>query len=133
MNGRDRAWVAVLLASAVLAALLVVVVASQACPGSTATNPCPEAPVNRAIVIGLAASSVGLVVTALAWLAAFRRRRIAYRGSWAVAIRRGILAGSIVAALAGLRLGDALNALSVVVVIAVAAAIEWAFLRAERQ
>ena len=56
------------LAAAVLAALLVVVMASQTCPGSTASNPCPEAPVNRGIVIGLAAAAVGLLVTALALL-----------------------------------------------------------------
>ena len=52
-------------------------------------------------------------------------RRIVYLGAWARALRRGALAAFTVAALAGLRLVDALSAFSALVVIAVAVAAEW--------
>ncbi|MCP5775783.1 hypothetical protein NL389_38755, partial [Klebsiella pneumoniae] len=65
---------------------------------------------NLVIGIGLAAAAVGLIVAPFAFLAEFvARRRIVYRGAWARAARRGLLAGLVVATLAGLRLGGALG------------------------
>ena len=55
-----------------------------------------------AALIGLA---VGLTAIPLAWLIAFaRHRRIAYRGDWTRAVRRGAWAGLFVAVLVLLRL-----------------------------
>ena len=69
-------------------------------------QPCPDAARNLVIGIGLAALAVGLLVTPFAFLGEFvARRRIVYRGAWARAARRGLLAGLVVAVLAGLRLG----------------------------
>ena len=131
VSSRDRLWVAALLAGAVLAACGLVAFANVACPGPTVSAPCEQALVNRAVVIVLAALTIGLAVTAIAWLATFRRRRIAYRGAWATAIRRGLLAAAACALLAGLRMGDALNALSVAVVLGAGVATDWAVGRSD--
>lgn len=133
MSRQDRLRVVALLVGAVLVAVVLGLFASQACPVSTDANPCESATVNQAVVVGLAAVCVGMAVTAFAWLAEFRRRRIAYLGSWTRAGRRGALAAAVVAALAGLRLGDALNILSALVVIGLAAAAEWAIGRADQK
>ena len=54
-----------------------------------------------ALILGAA---VALTIVPLLWLAGFARaRRIAYRGDWARAARRGALAGLIVAILVVLR------------------------------
>lgn len=55
-----------------------------------------------AVLIGLA---VGLTVMPLFWLSVFaRQRRIAYRGDWIRAIRRGTWVGIVVVVLVVLRL-----------------------------
>ena len=62
----------------------------------------PSARFVGAALIGLA---VGLTTTPLAWLIVFaRHRRIAYRGDWTRAVRRGAWAGLFVAVLVLLRL-----------------------------
>ena len=100
MTGRHRTIVAALVLLAMLAFVLLAAFATHACPAPTATNPCPQAGMNRAIVIVLAALAVTLTITPFAFLAEFVvRRRIAYRGGWARAARRGVLAGAVVAAL----------------------------------
>lgn len=121
-----------MLVGAVIAGVALGLFASQACPMPTAADPCEASTLNRTVVVGLAAISVGLAVTAFAWLAEFRRRRIAYVGSWTRAGRRGALAAAAVAALAGLRLGGALNLLSAIVVIGLVVAAEWGMGRGER-
>jgi hypothetical protein len=57
------------------------------------------------------------------------RRRIVYRGAWGRAARRGILAALLVATLAGLRLGGALNVPTALFVLILAGVIEWFFAR----
>jgi hypothetical protein len=52
-----------------------------------------------------------------------------YRGAWARAARRGLLTGVALAAVAGLRLLDALTVFSAAVVIVVVVAIEWLAVR----
>lgn len=56
-----------------------------------------------AVAMGLA---IGLTTAPLFWLARFGRRRIAYRGDWLRAGRRGAWAGLLVTAFIGLRLLD---------------------------
>jgi hypothetical protein len=74
-----------------------------------------------AVLIGLA---VGLTVAPLFWLLAFaRQRRIAYRGDWIRAIRRGAWVALIVAVLVVLRLQNLFQlpiALFIVAVVSVA-------------
>jgi hypothetical protein len=71
-------------------------------PHQTAT-----AGLTGAALIGLA---VGLSVTPLFWLAAFaRHRRIALRGSWVRAVRRGAWVGIVVALLVVLRVQEVLS------------------------
>lgn len=130
MSGRHRVIVAGLLLLAVLAAIVLVAFAASACPTGTASNPCPGAGVNRAIVVGLAGVTVGLAVSPFAFLGEFVvRRRIVYRGAWARAGRRGVLAGLVVVALAGLRLGGALTVPVAIFVGLLAALVEWYAIR----
>lgn len=130
MSGRHRAIVAALILLAVLAAVLLVGFAANACPVDTDAQPCPEAPRNLVLGVALAASAVGLLVTPFAFLGEFvSRRRIVYRGAWGRAARRGTLAGLVVAALAGLRLGGALSVPVAIFVVVLAAVIEWFFAR----
>ena len=111
MNRRDLIDAGALLAAAVLTGLLLVVFAERSCPVSTPTLPCPDAPLHRAVVVILAAAAAGLLVAPFAFVAEFAaRRRIVFRGAWGRAARRAFLAAIVVAALAGLRLGGALNA-----------------------
>ena len=126
MTGRHRSVVAALALLAVLASLLLVAFAANACPTQTSNNPCPGAGVNRLIVIALAALVVALTITPFAFLAEFVvRRRIAYRGAWGRAARRGVLCGVVVAALAGLRIGGALTVPVAIFVVLLAALVEW--------
>ena len=126
MSGRHRTWVAGLILLGVLAAVLLVVFAGNACPVETDAQPCPDATRNVIIGIALASAAVGLLVAPFAFMAeVLARRRIVYRGAWARAGRRGALAGLIVAALAGLRLGGALNVPTALFVLILAGVIEW--------
>jgi hypothetical protein len=126
MSGRHRVVVLGLMLSAVLAALLVVVIASRACPVETAAQPCPGAPRNVVIVVGLTAVAAGLLVTPFAFLGeVLARRRIVYRGAWSRAARRGALVGLVIAALAGLRLGGALSVPIAMFIVILAGVAEW--------
>ena len=126
VTGRHRTVVAGLALLAILAVLVLVVFAGNACPSQTASNPCPQAGMNRIVVVGLAALAVTLTITPFAFLAEFViRRRIAYRGGWFRAARRGVLSGAVVAALAALRIGGALNVPVAIFVVLLAALVEW--------
>jgi len=126
MSGRHRAIVATLFLLGVLALVLLVAFAGNACPAETAQQPCPDATRNLVIGIGLAAAAVGLLVTPFAFLGEFvARRRIVYRGAWARAARRGLLVGTVIAILAGLRLAGALNVPTAIFVLILAGVTEW--------
>jgi MFS family permease len=126
MSGTHRVAVIGLILSAVLAAMLLVVFAANACPVETATQPCPGAPRNVVIVVGLGAVAGGLLVTPFAFLGeVLARRRIVYRGAWGRAARRGVLVGLVIAALAGLRLGGALSVPIAIFIVILAGVAEW--------
>jgi hypothetical protein len=126
VTGRHRTIVAALALLAALTAILLVVFAANACPTRTASNACPAAALNRTLVIALAALTVALAITPFAFLGEFVvRRRIAYRGGWGRAIRRGLLGGAVVAAIAALRVGGALTVPVTIFVVLLAALVEW--------
>jgi hypothetical protein len=130
VNRRDKLLIAGLVVAGLVAMLGVFVAASQLCPGPTASDLCPDANRNRLIVIGLAGAAVVLLITPAAFVIDFAaRRRIAYLGAWWRAVRRGALFGLVLATIAGLRLADALNPFSAVVVIGVALIAEWLAIR----
>jgi hypothetical protein len=130
MSARNRTIVAALLLLAILAVVVLVAFAANACPVETILQPCPQAARNLALGVGLAATAVGLVVTPFAFLGeVMARRRIVYRGAWSRAARRGVLAGLIVAAFGGLRLGGALSVPVSLFVLVLAGALEWFFIR----
>jgi len=130
MSGRHRVTVVALLLSGILATLLLVAFASANCPVETELQPCPQAPRNLVIVVGLAAVASGLLVTPFAFLAEFlARRRIVYRGAWGRAARRGALVGLALAALAGLRLGGAFNVPIAIFTVILASVTEWLMAR----
>jgi hypothetical protein len=130
MTSRSRLAVAALMLVAVLGAVVLVAFAGNACPGDLPGRPCPDAGANRVVVVALAATTAGVAVMPFALLAEFAvRRRIIYRGAWARAIRRGLLVGAAIAAIAGLRLGGALSVPVALFVISLAAATEWVALR----
>lgn len=83
----------------------------------------PTAGLVGAVLIGLA---VGLTSVPLFWLAAFgRHRRIAYRGDWLRAVRRGAWVAIVTAVFVALRLDGALQlpiALFIIVIVLVAEA-----------
>jgi hypothetical protein len=82
-----------------------------------------------AALIGLA---IGLTMTPIAWLAVFaRHRRIAFRGDWTRAARRGGWVALIVAIFVVLRLQGALE-LPIALFIVALAAVAEATLSAER-
>src|SRR5205823_4799394 len=111
---------------AALAALLLVAFSANACPTQTASSPCPQAGMNRAIVIALAALAVALTITPFAFLTEFVvRRPIVYRGAWGRAARRGLLCGAVVAAVAALRVGGALTVPVAIFVVVLAGLVEW--------
>lgn len=126
MSDRTRLVVAGLALLSVLAGMLLVVYAANACATDAPARPCPAAALNRLVVVGLAATAIGLLVIPFAFLAEFAaRRRIVYRGAWGRAVRRGLLAAALVAALAGLRLGDALSVPGTLFLLTLAAMVEW--------
>ena len=126
MSGRHRAIVGGLILLAILAGMLTVVFAGTNCPVETPAQPCPEAPRNVVVVIGLAAVTAALAVTPFAFLGeVVGRRRIVYRGAWGRAVRRGALVGLVIAALAGLRLGGALTMPIALFIIILAGVAEW--------
>lgn len=82
MSGRHRTVVAALVLLGILAFVVLVVFAGNACPAETELQPCPDAERNLVIAIGLAALGTGLVVTPFAFMGELlARRRIVYRGS----------------------------------------------------
>ena len=82
MDGRDRLANLGLLAAGGIVFILVAVVFTTRDPALD-----PGAGYVGALLLGLA---LGLLTTSLFWLAVFgRHRRIAYRGDWPRAIRRG--------------------------------------------
>lgn len=126
MSARDRIVVAALILIGIFAAVVLVAVAARACPGDLVAQPCPDAALNRAVVVALASANAGVIVTPFAFLAeVMTRRRIVYRGAWLRAARRGSLTGLVVAALAGLRLGGALSVPIAIFVIILAGVVEW--------
>lgn len=130
MTGRSRIAVAALVLLAVLGAVVLVAFAGNACARDLPGRPCPEAGANRVVVVALAAITAGLAVMPFALLGEFAvRRRIIYRGAWGRAARRGLLVAAVIAAIAGLRLGDALSVPVALFVISLAAALEWVALR----
>jgi uncharacterized integral membrane protein len=130
MSGRHRVTVGVLLLSGILGIVLLLAFASTNCPVETELQPCPQAPRNLVIAVGLAAVAAGLLVTPFAFLGeVLARRRIVYRGAWGRAARRGTLVGLVVAALAGLRLGGALSVPIALFTVILAAAVEWLLAR----
>jgi hypothetical protein len=132
MSGRNRTIVAALFLGGVAALVLLVGFAGNACPVETEQQPCPDAARNLAIGVGLASAAVGLLVAPFAFLAEFvGRRRIVYRGAWARAARRGLLASLVVASLAGLRLGGALGVPTALFVLILAGVAEWFAIRTD--
>ena len=126
MNGRHRAVVVGLILAGVLGAVVLVAFAASNCPVETALQPCPDAPRNVVLVVILAAATAALVVTPFAFLGeVLAQRRIVYRGAWGRAARRGTLAGLVVAALAGLRLGGALSVPIGIFIVVLAGVVEW--------
>jgi hypothetical protein len=126
MSGRHRTIVAALFLLGILALVLLVAFAGTACPVETEEQPCPDATRNLVLGIGLAAASVGLVVTPFAFLGEFvARGRIVYRGAWARAARRGLLVSLVIATLAGLRLGGALGVPTALFVLILGGVAEW--------
>ena len=132
MSGRHRTIVAGLILGGVAALVLLIAFAGNACPVETEQQPCPDAARNLVIGVGLASAAVGLLVAPFAFLAEFvARRRIVYRGAWARAARRGLLAGLVVASLAGLRLGGALGVPTALFVLILAGVAEWFAIRTD--
>ena len=130
MSPNHRIAVAVLILLGILAAVVLVAVAGNACPMETPAQPCPDASRNRAVVVTLASLTAALVVTPFAFLGeVMARRRIVYRGAWWRAARRGTLTGLVIAAIAGLRLGGVLSVPIAIFVIILAGVIEWFFAR----
>ena len=97
MEPRDRLGNLAILTAAGIVWLLALFVLNTRDPISD-----PSARFVGAALLGLA---VGLTAVPLAWLIVFaRHRRIAYRGDWTRAIRRGAWAGLFVTVLVLLRL-----------------------------
>jgi hypothetical protein len=128
VSGPHRRTVAALILLGILAMVVLVAVAGRTCPVETGTQPCADAARNRAVVVTLASASAALLVTPFAFLGeVMARRRIVYLGAWWRAARRGILAGLVIAAIAGLRLGGVLSVPIAIFVIILAGVIEWFF------
>ena len=102
MDARDRLANLGILGAAVVVWVLVALIVTTRDPVAE-----PLAGFIGAALIGLA---VGLTATPVAWLLVFgRHRRIAYRGDWIRAARRGGWIGLIVAIFIVLRLQGALE------------------------
>ena len=124
MESRDRLVNLAIFAAAGIVWLLVGVIVTTRDPIAD-----PVAGFIGAALIGLA---VGLTTTPVLWLVVFgRHRRIAYRGDWTRAARRGAWIGLVVAIFIVLRLQGAL-ALPIALFILVLAAVAEATLSAER-
>ena len=126
MSRGNRFAVAGLVLAGMLAGFALLFFAGNACPTDLPNQPCAAAGTNRVVVIGLAALTLGLLVTPFAFLGEFvLRRRIVYRGAWRRAMRRAVLVATVVAVLAGLRLGGALSVPVALFAVLLAAAAEW--------
>lgn len=126
MSGRHRTAVAALLLLGALTLLALLGWVSTACPVETDAQPCPDATRNLAIGVALASLGVAVLVVPFAFLGEFvARRRIVYRGAWWRAGRRGVIVGLVVAALAGLRLADALSVPVSLFTIVLGGVVEW--------
>lgn len=124
METRDRRWNLALFAAAGVAWLLVAWVVLTRDPRID-----PSAGLVGAALMGLA---FGLTCTPLFWLAVFsRHRRIAYRGDWPKALRRGGWVALVVAAFVLLRLEGAFQPQFVLFIVGIAFVAEMA-LSAER-
>jgi hypothetical protein len=117
MNARDRATSLGLFAAALMAWMVVA--------GFFVTRS-PVGDVGVQVVGGLMVGvAVALVSIPLFWLAVFgRHARIAYRGDWAKAIRRGAVAGFVAALFVVLRSQDAFSWPLALFVVAMAVFIE---------
>ena len=130
MSGRNRTIVGALILLSALSAVVLVAFAANSCPLETVVQPCPAAARNLVLVIVLGATTLGLLVAPFAFLGeVMARRRIVYRGAWGRAGRRGTLAALVVAAMAGLKLADALSVPVAIFVLVLAAVTEWFFTR----
>jgi hypothetical protein len=130
VSRRDQVAIVLFALGAVVAGAAVVALASQLCPGPTANDPCPDAERNRLLVVGVVGTGVVLLLTPVLMVLDYAmHRRIAYHGAWWRALRRGLLIGLAVAAVAALRSFDALNVFSATVVIGIAVALEWIAIR----
>lgn len=126
MTLRTRLAVVGLFLLALLSAMLVLVVAGAVCPQALPGQPCPDAGRNQALIIVLVGVTAALLFTPFLLLGEYAvRRRIAYRGAWLRAARRGAVAGLLVAAFAALRLGAALSWPAALFFAALALAVEW--------
>jgi hypothetical protein len=124
MDARDRLANLGILAAAVVVWVLVALIVTTRDPVTE-----PLAGFIGAALIGLA---IGLTATPIAWLVVFgRHRRIAYRGDWIRAARRGAWIGLIVAIFIVLRLQGAL-ALPIALFIIALALVAEATLSADR-
>jgi hypothetical protein len=102
MEVRDRLANLAILAAAIASWVFVGIVVTSRDPRLD-----PGAGFIGALAIGVA---TGLTTVPLFWLAVFaRHRRIAYRGDWFRAIRRGGWVAIVIALFIGLRLQDALQ------------------------
>jgi hypothetical protein len=100
MNRRDRLGNLMAFAAAAVAWLVVGIVVTTRDPIRE-----PDAGLLGAGAIGIAC---GLTAIPLFWLAAYaRRRRVAYRGSWVRAVRRGAWVAIVVALFVALRIQGA--------------------------
>ncbi len=124
MDARDRLVNLAIFGAAAVCWVLVALIVTTRDPVAD-----PVAGFIGAALIGLA---VGLTATPIAWLIVFgRHRRIAYRGDWTRAARRGGWLGLIVAIFIVLRLQGALE-LPIALFILALAAVAEATLSAER-
>jgi hypothetical protein len=89
MYERDRSFNLGLLSAAVAAWIAVALLV---------TTEYPDTPLVQVVGAGLIGLALGLTCMPLCWLAAFGiHRRIAYRGDWGRAVRRGAGIGGLVA------------------------------------
>ena len=126
MSGRLRLLLGAVFLFGVLGLVALVAYAGNACATDLAAAPCPDAGQHRATVVALAAFGAMLLVVPFAFLGEFAvRHRIVYRGMWGRALRRGLIVGLAVAALAGLRMGGALSVPAALFVVVMLGLLEW--------